>query len=207
MAEVTRRNALKALAVSPLTGAFSWTEAEAQAAHQHTQKTVQKDSPFAPSFFTDHEYQTVRLLADLILPRDERSGSASEAGVPEFIDFIMSDQKLYSSTPITARQTAMRGGLAWLDRYCDRLFERRFIECTESQREEVLDSLAWPAKASPELQHGVAFFTSFRDLTASGYWSSRMGVEDLQYMGNVFVAKWKGCPEEALQKLGVQYDE
>ncbi|MGH9159951.1 MAG: gluconate 2-dehydrogenase subunit 3 family protein [Vicinamibacteraceae bacterium] len=208
MAEITRRNAVRVLAAAPLAGGFTWAETEVQTAHQHAQQAVSEaDGPFKPSFFTDHEYQTVRVLADLIIPRDERSGSASDAGVPEFIDFIMSDEKLYSSTPNTARQTAMRGGVAWLDRYCEHVFDRRFIECSDSQRTQVLDSLAWPAKARPELQHGVSFFSSFRDLTATGFWSSKMGVEDLQYMGNVFVAEWKGCPEEALKKLGVAYDD
>ena len=207
MADISRRNALKFLAAAPQAAGFTWTEAEAQAVHQHARAAVAKaGGAFEPSFFSDHEYKTVRVLADLIIPKDARSGSATDAGVPEFMDFMMSDEKLYTSAPITTRQTAMRGGLAWLDRHCEQLFDRKFIDCSEAQRKQVLDGLAWPAKASPELRHGVVFFSSFRDLTASGFWSSKVGVEDLQYAGNVFVAEWKGCPEEALNKLGVKYE-
>lgn len=208
MAEFTRRNALRILTASPLVGGFVWTETEAQTAHLRARGViVQRDGAFKLSFFNDHEYRTVCVLADLIIPKDERSGSATDAGVPEFIDFIMTDEKLYSATPMTERQTAMRGGLAWLDRYCERLFNRRFIDCSDSQQKQVLDSLAWPAKAKPELQHGVSFFIKFRDLTATGFWSSKMGVEDLQYVGNAFVPEWNGCPEEALQRLGVSYED
>ncbi len=67
----------------------------------------------------------------------------------------------------------------------------------------MLDAIAWPQKAAPEMSHGVAFFNSFRDLTASGFWTSRMGIKDLAYIGNVYVPEWKGCPDEVLKKLGL----
>ncbi|MBI2537801.1 MAG: gluconate 2-dehydrogenase subunit 3 family protein [Gemmatimonadetes bacterium] len=139
------------------------------------------------------------MLVDLIIPRDERSGSATDAGVPEFMDFIVGDQ--------TGRQTAMRGGLAWLDTECRERFGRDFVAGDEGQRRAVLDDIAWPARARPELSHGVAFFNSFRDLTATGVWSSKMGVEDLGYMGNTVVPEWRGCPDEQLRKLGVSYGD
>jgi hypothetical protein len=134
---------------------------------------------------------------DLIIPRDERSGSATDAGVPEFIDFLMADQP--------ARQVAMRGGLARINRLCVDRYDRRFVACTPRQRTELLDDLALAgnALARPELSQAVAFFNSLRDLTATGFWSSRIGVADLQYSGNVYVAEWNGCPEEALKKLGL----
>jgi Gluconate 2-dehydrogenase subunit 3 len=100
----------------------------------------------------------------------------------------------------------MRGGLAWLDAACLERFDAPFVNCTAEQRASVLDDIAWPARAKPELSHGVAFFNSFRDLTASGFWSSKMGVEDLRYIGNTFVREWTGCPEEQLRKLNVSYD-
>jgi hypothetical protein len=78
-----------------------------------------------------------------------------------------------------------------------------FVACTEAERKKLLDDIAWPAKTPTGMSHGVAFFNSFRDLTASGFWTSRMGIKDLQYIGNVFVAEWKGCPDEVLKKLGV----
>jgi hypothetical protein len=160
------------------------------------------ESRFVPAFFTPHEYETVRVLVDLIIPRDERSGSATDAGVPEFMDFMMADD----STPPEAR-TAMRGGLAWLDAECVRRFGTPFVGCAAAERTALLDDIAWPARARPELSNGVAFFSAFRDLTASGFWSSEMGVQDLQYRGNAFVPQWTGCPDAALRKVGVRYDE
>jgi hypothetical protein len=156
---------------------------------------------YVPKFFTSEEYQTVRVLVDLIIPRDERSGSATDAGVPEFMDFMMMDE----ATPTEAR-TAMRGGLAWLDAESHRRFGRRFTQCDGPQHTALLDDIAWPARARAEMSHGVAFFTAFRDLTASGFWSSQMGVKDLQYLGNAFVPEWTGCPDVALRKLGVRYE-
>jgi hypothetical protein len=155
------------------------------------------------------------LLVDLIIPKDERSGSATDAGVPEFMDFMMIDQP--------ARQTAMRGGLAWIDRECLARFDKPFTACAAAERTAVLDDIAWPQKpASPrtsspassspaatpgrgggDLSHGIAFFSSFRDLTASGFWTTKMGIDDLKYLGNVGVAEWNGCPEEVVKKLGL----
>jgi gluconate 2-dehydrogenase gamma chain len=197
--KTNRRTLLKTLAAAPVAAGFAWTEAEAQQAHTHAQTArragQRTGAAFKPKFFTPHEYSTVRVLVDLIIPKDERSGSATDAGVPEFIDFIMVDNP--------ARQTAMRGGLAWLDRECVTRFDKRFLACTSTERTQVLDAIAWPQKTSRELSHGVAFFNSFRDLTASGFWSSRMGVDDLVYMGNVVVNEWKGCPDDVLKKIGV----
>lgn len=101
----------------------------------------------------------------------------------------------------------MRGGLAWIDRECLERFGNTFVECSEPERAALLDTIAWPGKASPELSQGVAFFNSFRDLTASGFFSSKIGVEDVRYLGNQYVVEWKGCPEEQLRKLGVDYEE
>lgn len=194
-----RRTILKVLATAPAAAGFTWTEADAQTAHTHAQAaqaTAQKTgTAYKPKFFTAHEWATIAMLANLIIPKDERSGSATDAGVPEFMDFMMVDQP--------GRQTAMRGGLAWLDRECVSRYEKMFVACTEAERARVLDDISWPGKAPAGMSHGVAFFNSFRDLTASGFWTSRMGIKDLQYMGNVFVAEWKGCPDEVLKKLGV----
>ena len=195
----TRRSILQILAAAPAAAAFTWTEAEAQQAHQHAEAataTAQATkTPFKPKFFSAHEYATVRMLVDIVIPKDDRSGSATDAGVPEFMDFIMGDEP--------TRQLAMRGGLAWLDRECVTRFDKTFVNCTEAERKQVLDAIAWPQTAAPELSHGVAFFNSFRDLTASGFWTSRMGIKDIGYVGNVYVPEWKGCPDEVVKKLGL----
>jgi len=140
----------------------------------------------------------VRALVDVVIPKDERSGSATDAGVPEYMDFLMSDGS-------DGQRIAMRGGLAWLDIQCRKGFGKSFTQCAAAERATVLDAVAWPARAAPDMSQGVGFFTSFRDLTAAGFFSSRMGVEDLRYQGNTFVPEWKGCPPEALAKLGVRY--
>jgi hypothetical protein len=199
MSDANRRDVLRLLAAGPVAAGFAWTEAEAQQAHQHAQaaQAAAKKSaaPFKPKFFTAHEYATVRLLVDLIIPKDERSGSATDAGVPAFMDFMMIDQP--------ARQTAMRGGLAWLDRESVSRHEKTFLASTAAERSAILDDIAWPHKAAPALSHGVAFFNSFRDLTASGFFTTKMGIEDLQYVGNRYVPEWTGCPPEVLKKIGV----
>jgi hypothetical protein len=199
MEDINRRTLLKLISSAPVAAGFMWTDVEAQQAHEHAQAaraTAQRTSaPFKPKFFTAHEHSTVRVLVDLIIPKDERSGSATEAGVPEFMDFMMVDQP--------ARQTAMRGGLAWIDAECLHRHDKPFIGCTAAQQTALLDDISWPQRAAAGLSHGITFFTSFRDLTASGFWTTKMGIADLQYMGNVAVAEWKGCPEEVLKKLGL----
>jgi hypothetical protein len=188
---------LQMLSAAPVAAGLVWTETEARQAHQqaHAAQTTAKrtSTPFKPKFFTAHEYATVRLLVDLIIPKDERSGSATDAAVPEFMDFMMIDQP--------ARQTAMRGGLGWLDRECVSRFDKTFVACAAAERTQVLDDIAWPRRARPALSHGVSFFNSFRDLTASGFFTSKMGMDDLQYMGNRYVPEWTGCPDEVLKKL------
>ena len=203
MKEISRRKALQLFTSVPAAAvAIVWTSSETEAAQTQAQaarrQATERGLPFKPRFFTQHEFATVTVLANLIIPRDERSGSASDAGVPEFMDFMMIDQPV--------RQTAMRGGLAFIDHLCDARFDKPFIECTDAERRQVLDDLAYPGKVDPAFAHGAAFFGSFRDLTASGFWTSKMGIEDLQYLGNKPVAEWKGCPSEALEHLGVKYE-
>ena len=192
-----RRDVLKILLAAPA-ATIAWTDAEAMQAASAAQTARAAAQSFVPKFFSAAEFKLVTTLADIVIPKDERSGSASDAGVPEFMDFIMIDQP--------ARQVPMRGGLAWLDHECQQRFDKIFLDCTEAQRTAVLDDIAWPARAKPDHAHGVAFFTSFRDLTAAGFWTTRMGIDDLQYLGNQSVARWNGCPDAALKKLGVSYD-
>jgi len=217
MTDIPRRTLLKLISSAPVAAGFAWTDVEAGEAYAQAQAARRASAAFTPKFFTPHEYATVRILVDLIIPKDDRSGSATDAGVPEFMDFMMIDQP--------ARQTAMRGGLAWIDRECLRRYDKPFTGCAAPERNAVLDDIAWPAgrpgttvvappgagapaqgtpeAARPEYSQGTAFFTSFRDLTASGFWTTRMGIDDLQYLGNVGVAEWKGCPEEVVKKLGL----
>jgi gluconate 2-dehydrogenase gamma chain len=196
---ISRRRALALLTAGPV-AAMTWTNAEAEQAHEHATQAraqAQPSAAYKRKFFTAHEYATVGLLVDLIVPRDERSGSATEAGVPEFMDFMMVDQP--------RRQVAMRGGLALVDKLSQDRCGKRFVSATDRDRRALLDEIAYTSNPDPGLSHAIAFFSSFRDLTATGFFTSKMGVADLQYVGNVFVNEWTGCPEAALEKLGVKY--
>jgi gluconate 2-dehydrogenase gamma chain len=202
MKNITRRAALGILGGAPVAAAMVWTPAEAEQAHHDAQQAraaaAKTAKAFKPKFFTAHEYATVGLLVDLIIPRDDRSGSATDAGVPEFMDFMMVD------TP--SRQVAMRGGLALIDRLCEQRYDKRFTALTDAQRRAILDEIAYTTNPDPGLHQAVSFFSSFRDLTASGFWTTKMGIEDLQYQGNAFVDEWNGCPDAALKNLGVSYE-
>ena len=149
-------------------------------------------------FFTDHEMKTIRTLADIIIPADDVSGSASDAGVPEFISFIVKDMPYH--------QLPMRGGLKWLDVHCLRQYGKTFVDCAEEQRIEIVDQIAYPETAQPEMQQGVAFFNRMRDLTATGFFTSKIGLDDLGYVGNR-PNQWNGVPDEVLAQYGMKYDD
>lgn len=201
MTDLTRRDALQIFAGIPLLAAGLTPRDVAQAAVQVRSLAIAQSTnrpiAFTPAFFTAHEWETVRVLVDLIIPRDARSGSATEALVPEFMDFILNEN--------SGMQTPVRGGLAWLDDESRERFGQTFTGATDAQRRQILDDIAWPKRARPEFSQGVAFFNRMRDLTASGFYSSQIGVADLQYIGNTVVAEWTGCPPDALNKLGVSY--
>jgi len=198
--ETTRRDAVQWLAALPAAAFLSWPTAQQEKARNFVSNALRaaaEGTPYAPKFFTAAEYRTVRVLGDMIIPRDERSGSASDAGVPEFMDFTMTDRP--------RSQDWMRKGLAWTDAQSQSRFGKPFADASQSQREAILNDIAWPDKAPTSMADGVSFFNRFRDLTATGFWSSEIGVKDLRYMGNVFAPNWNGCPPEALKKLGVSY--
>lgn len=199
MENINRRSLLKILSAAPVAASFALTDVEAHEAH-HLAETARQTAQragvaYTPKFFTPAEYQTVRILSDLIIPKDERSGGAIDAGVPEFMDFTMVDQP--------TRQLAMRGGLAWLNLECQRRFDKTFVGASEAERHAVLGDLATYGVLKPGLTHGQTFFRSFRDLTATGFWTTKIGFDDLGYKGNTVVPKWDGCPAEQLKKLGL----
>jgi len=200
MSEMNRRDVLKVLSVAPLAASIGVGPTQLERVARKMEALEGGVTTAAPVFFTLHEWATVRLLVDYIIPRDERSGSATDAKVPEFLDFLLAD-----SETTAANRTAMHGGLAWLDNECQHRFSKTFVGATDAQRRQVLDDIAWPKKAAPEMHYGAMFFSRFRDLTASGFFSSQMGWQDVQYKGNVALPAWNGCPPEALKKLGVSY--
>ena len=178
MSDVGRREVVQLMAAIPLLRA-KWDG-------RSVGRSVGRSATLGAEFFTASELQTVRVLSDLIVPRDEHSGSATDALVPEFLDFVM--------TEWPEHQTPIRGGLAWLDRESMRRAGKPFRESTATGQTAILDDIAYPARARPEMAQGVEFFNRFRDLVLSGFYSSKEGVKDLGYIGNTFVAEWKGCP-------------
>jgi gluconate 2-dehydrogenase gamma chain len=194
---IKRRDLLKvmtavpAATLLPLTSLRAATEAKpASTAADRTSQTYQR------KVLSEHEWKTVNILSDLITPADERSGSATQAGVPEFIDDWLDFKR-------GRMLDVIRGGLTWLDMECNRLFSHDFVDCSPAQQEQILDRIAYPKTAAPEDANAVAFFNHFRDLVVSGFFSSKMGVEDLPYLGNTAVADWEGCPANVLAKLGL----
>jgi gluconate 2-dehydrogenase gamma chain len=159
---------------------------------------IREKKLLAEKFFDDHEMKTITILGDIIIPKDETSGSASEAGVPAFIEFIVKDQPRY--------QTPLRGGLKWLDIQSLKRFNADFASCSSQQQIEIVDDIAFPEKAKPEFQQGVSFFNTMRDLTACGFFTSKIGIKDLGYVGNT-PNQWDGVPADVLAQYGVKYDE
>ena len=210
--ELSRRAALKVLGAVPLAGAFAWQQQQGQGQQAPRQTHEAPNQPAADTkrppraprqnrFFTARETRTVRVLADDIIPRDARSGSATDAGVPAFLD-----HNLASTETSVETRTQWRGGLRWIDTESRRRFGVAYAAATAAQRHQILDDIAYPDRVRPELRHGSAFFMRFRDMVAAGFFSSAIGVKDLQYQGNSAMPAWNGCPEPALRKLGVSYD-
>lgn len=149
-------------------------------------------------FFTDHEMATITVLGDIIIPKDEVSGSASDAKVPEFIEFIVKDMPQH--------KIPMKGGLRWLDVQCLKRYEKPFKDCTPEQQIEIVDEIAYPNKAKPDMKQGAAFFSLMRNLTITGFYTSEIGVKDLGYVGNR-PNQWNGVPPEVLKQYNLAYTE
>ena len=192
-----RRAMLKMMAALPIVGLMPLSSLAAEVAHLRTQASAADGAAeWKLRVLTAHEWATVGVLSDWILPADEVSGSATDAGVPEFIDDWLDFQRGDLLVEI-------REGLGWLDTECQRHFRDNFVDCSSAQQQQILDRIAWPAKAAPQDAKSVAFFNQFRDLTLSGFYTSEMGIRDLPYVGNEPQAEWRGCPTDVLAKLGV----
>jgi gluconate 2-dehydrogenase gamma chain len=152
----------------------------------------------ADKFFSDHEMKTITVLVDIIIPKDEVSGSATDAGVPAFIEFIAKD--------MPRNQTPLRGGLKWLDIQCLNTHGKPFIDIGTTDQLALIDQIAFPEQAKPEMSQGVAFFNLMRDLTATGFFTSEIGIKDLGYVGNR-PNQWDGVPQDVLDQYGLKYDE
>ncbi|WP_333864440.1 gluconate 2-dehydrogenase subunit 3 family protein [Sphingobacterium sp.] len=148
---------------------------------------------YAEKFFDEHEMATITVLADIIIPKDSKSGSASEAGVPDFIEFIVKD--------LPDNKIPMRGGLRWLDLQSKKRYGTVFIKCSEKDQLALVDDIAYPDLAKPEMKQGAAFFSLMRNLTSSGFYTSEIGVKDIGYAGNK-PGVWNGVPDDVLKEHG-----
>jgi hypothetical protein len=174
------------------------TESESTINRMPEEKVYDDGLKKADKFFTPEEFATVTVLADIIIPKDEVSGSASDAKVADFIEFMVKDEP--------SLQTPLRGGLRWLDMHCLNAYEKAFKDCTAEQQIEVVDQIAYPAKAKPEMSFGVKFFNLMRNLTATGFYSTQIGWNDIGYVGNR-PNQWNGVPEDVLKQYNIAYSE
>ncbi len=158
----------------------------------------EKDVKAKGTFFTPEEMASITILGDIIIPKDEISGSASDAGVPEFIEYIVKDMPKH--------QIPMLGGLRWLDIQCLKRYEKSFPACSTQQQMEMVDEIAWPKKARPEMAQGVTFFNLVRNLVSTGFYTSEIGRKDIGYMGNV-PNQWNGVPDDVLKQYKMAYTE
>lgn len=189
--DVSRRDLFQIIGTAPAVAAVVSGSALAQThKHEAAQQTAAK-GPYQRQTFDDHQWRAVRVLCDLIIPADERSGSATQAGVPEFLDDWIAFRTAQDGNQDL--QAQIFGGLMWLDRESNAQFQKDFADASPDQQKQILDRIAYPKRAAKEDHAWVVFFSEFRSLTVSGFFSSKMGVGDLPYLGNTAVAEWKGC--------------
>src|SRR5947199_6724757 len=190
-ASISRRDVLRTLAVTAAGSVLQIIPAEAaEYVHQmvHKEKAAAPAGTYTPKYFSASQYATLLFLCDTIIPKDEKSGGAVEAGAPEFIDLLTSENPEF--------QLKLGGGLFWLDGTCTDRYGKVFMECAPEQKKEILDLIAFRknAKKDPSLSQGVAFFAFLRNLTCDGYYTSKIGIQDLEYIGNITRSEWPGCP-------------
>lgn len=187
---LTRRDVLKSLTLGVAAGSvLRVIPAEAaEYAHRMVAKEKAATAGYAPKFFSPHQYKTLQTLCQAIIPLDDRSGGAIEAGAPEFIDLLTSESPEY--------QLTLGGGIMWLDSTCSDRFGKTFIESSPTEQKQILDVIAYRknAKTDPSVSQGVEFFSFLRNLTADGFFTSEIGIKDLQYIGNKYMKDFPGCP-------------
>jgi len=192
MQGISRRDVLRNLAIGAAGGSVLQVIPAEAAALAHEMIWAEKSSSLAgkytPKYFSAHQYSMLLSLCDAIIPKDEVSGGALEAGAAEFIDLLSSENEEF--------QGIFGGGLMWLDNFCSDRYDHVFLDCTPAQQKEALDLIAYRknAKSDPTLSQGVAFFAKLRNMTCDGFYTSKMGIQDLKYIGNTALAEFPGCP-------------
>ena len=188
---ISRRDVLKALGTGVVAGSLTRVISVEAAARAHERIETERDprGGYQPKFFSEHQYKTLRALCDAIIPAHDQSPGAIEAGASEFIDLLTSENPEY--------QLKLGGGIMWLDSTCSNRFGATYLDCSANQRKEMLDAIAYRknATADPRLSQGIAFFSLLRNLTADGYFTSKVGIQYLGYVGNTSLRQFPGCPD------------
>jgi gluconate 2-dehydrogenase gamma chain len=189
---VSRRDVLRSLTMGVMAGSVLRVipAQAAEMAHHMVQaeKAAAPGRTYKPKFFSGHQYKTLQTLCQAIIPPDNKSGGAIEAGAPEFIDLLTSENADY--------QLRLGGGMMWLDGICGDRYGKVFLDSAVDQQKQILDLIAYRknAKTDPSLSQGIEFFSFLRNLTADGYFTSEIGIKDLGYIGNSYLRDFPGCP-------------
>jgi gluconate 2-dehydrogenase subunit 3-like protein len=188
---ISRRDILRTLAVGAAAGSVLQVIPAEAAAYVHETILAEKSATadkYAPKYFSTSQYATLTALCAAIIPKDDRSAGALEAGAPEFIDLLTSENEEF--------QLRLGGGLMWLDNFCIDRYTTPYLSCTPAQQKEVLDAIAFRrnAKSDPTLSQGIHFFALVRNMTCDAFYTSKIGIDDLQYIGNTSVRDFPGCP-------------
>lgn len=187
---ISRRDVLRTLAMGAAAGSVLRVIPLQAAEYAHHMIAAQKaaTNAYTPKFFAAHQYKTLHALCNSIIPPDADAGGAIEAGAPEFIDLLTSENKEY--------QLTLGGGLMWLDETCSDRYGKLYLDCSPEQQNEILDKIAYRRNAlvDPSLSQGVAFFSFLRNMTADGFFTSEIGIKYLGYIGSAFLKEFPGCP-------------
>ena len=207
-----RRESLKSLLVGSFAGGallqgctppaaepgVAQAEPQSQGYGRTEKEKLRDEKVQSEQFFTEHELETIAVLCDIILPAADQYGSATDAGVPDFIEFMAKDMPNH--------QLPLRGGIMWLDHQANKAYNKVFKACTEEEQKALCDLIAYPDQVKPEMEQGAKFFNLVRNLTLTGYYTTKMGIEELGYKGNS-PNVWDGVPEEVLKKHGLSYEK
>ncbi len=189
---ISRRDILKSLTMTAVGGSVLRMIPLEAAEYAHrmvkAEKAAAETHVYSAKFFSPHAYKTLQSLCNSIIPPDDDSKGALEAGAPEFIDLLASENKDY--------QLTLGGGLMWLDNTCIDRYEKLYLDCTPEQQKEILDLIAYRknGKKNPSLEQGIEFFGFLRKLTADGFFTSEIGIDYLGYVGNTYLQEFPGCP-------------
>ncbi len=214
--DVSRRDMLRTIALSVTVVAGQMKLEAAQHVHGRAQEEKKKSGTYKPKLFSEHEFQTLGRLAELIVPADSRSGSARDAGAPEFIDLLCSQNDELAAT--------FTGGLSWLDAEMRQRYSATFVTARPEQQTAILDLLVeagqleqerktkgetyeqsdhykdfrrYGVHAPSDLGPGIVFFDWVRTMTVDAFYTSEIGIKDIDFRGNGSVSKYE-VPKEVI---------